>query len=76
MAGIFHIFRFVHLFLTGGDIHFYMCEACLDLPHYVAEASPFSTLLLPGHEALVYAVLVYPFLFSFLIRKISYPGIY
>ena len=65
MTVIFHIFLFCNLFLTSGGIYFCMCEACLDLPHCVAEALPCSMLLLPGHESLVYSVLVSPFSLSF-----------
>ena len=71
IAGIFHIFIFGYIFLTGGGIQLFMFEACLDLHHCAAEASPCSALLLLGHEALVYSVLISPILFIFKIRNIS-----
>ena len=71
MTGILHIFLLGHLFLTSGGIHFYMCEACLKIPHFVAEALLRYSLILLGHEALVYAVLVSPIFFNFLSRDIS-----
>ena len=65
---------FVDIFLNCGGSHFYMYEACLGLPYCVTEASPFTTFLITGHKALVYAVLVSPIIFIFQIRDISYPG--
>ena len=71
MTGILYVFLIVHLLLTGNGIHLYMCEACLDLTHCMAEALPYYGLLLLGHEAFVYAVLVSPIFFNFLSRDIS-----
>ena len=58
MTGIFHVFLIGHLLFTGNGIHLYMCEDCLDLPRCATDASPFYELIIPGHEALVYAILV------------------
>ena len=65
MTGIFQNFIFCHIFLTSDSIHLYMYKACLELTHLAAEELPYSVLILPGHEALVDAVLVFPIYLDF-----------
>ena len=76
MTGIFHVFLIGNIILTGNDINLYMYEAYLDLPHFVAEASQCSALLLLGHEFLMDYALVSPTLFIFQSSEVSYPGLY